>query len=75
MERESGSTRRLALIGVLALLAINAAINVILDVVGVWPGLHLALEILTAVVGMGAATALWIGWRKAERCSPSASGS
>jgi DNA-binding NarL/FixJ family response regulator len=67
MERESGSATRLALIGVLALLAINAGVNVLLDVAGVWPGLHLALEILTAVVGMVAATVLWIAWRRAER--------
>ncbi len=67
MEREHGSATRLALIGVLALLAVNAGINILLDAAGVWSGLHLALEILTAVVGMGAATVLWIGWKKAER--------
>jgi len=67
MERESGSTTRLALIGVLALLAINAGVNLVLDVAGVLPGLHRTLEILTAAVGMGAASVLWVGWRKAER--------
>jgi len=72
MERESGSATRLALIGVLALLAINAGVNMLLDAAGIWPGLHLALEILTAVVGMGAASVLWVGWRRAERSEAAA---
>lgn len=72
MEREHGSTTRLALIGVLVLLALNAGVNLVLDASGLWPGLHRALEILTAVVGMAAATALWLGWRRAERAETEA---
>lgn len=67
MEREHTANARLALIGVLALLALNAAVNLVLDAWGRWPRVHLALEILTALVGMGAAMVLWWGWRRAER--------
>ncbi len=72
MEREHSSNARLALVGVLALLALNAAVNLVLDAWGRWPRVHLALEILTALVGMGAATVLWWGWRRAERAEAGA---
>lgn len=67
MAREDTPKVRLALAGVLALLAFNAAINLLLDAWGRWPRLHLALELVTALVGMVAAAALAWGWRSAMR--------
>jgi DNA-binding NarL/FixJ family response regulator len=55
---------RVALFGVLVLLGLNAGINLTLDATGLWPRAHTSLEILTAVIGMLAAGALWWGWRR-----------
>lgn len=65
MENESGTRRRIALIAVLLLLAVNAGINLVLDAVHRWPQAHTTLEVVTALVGMLGATALWWGWRRA----------
>jgi len=67
MEHENGSVPRLALVGVLSLLGLNAVVNLILDAWGRWPHVHLALEVVTALVGMAAAAALGWGWRSAAR--------
>jgi len=67
MVEEHDSRLRLALVGALVLLACNAAVNLFLDASGRWPYLHVALEVLTTLVGMGVALALWLRWRAADR--------
>lgn len=58
---------RLALVGALTLLAASAALNLVLDASGRWPRVHVAFELVTALVGMVVATGLWWGWRSAAR--------
>lgn len=67
MERETARRLHLALGGVLALLAVNAAANLALDASGRWPRLHVGLELLTALLGMAGATLLWLGWWMSAR--------
>ncbi|HKJ03909.1 MAG TPA: helix-turn-helix transcriptional regulator [Longimicrobiales bacterium] len=63
---------RLVLVSVLLLLALNGAFNLALDASGLWPRLHIVLEILTTLVAMGAATVLWSAWRRAARADAAA---
>ncbi len=72
MAREHAPGSRLALIAVLVLLAANATMNLVLDAWGRWPRVHVAIEVLTAAVGMVAATALGWGWRRSERAEAEA---
>lgn len=67
MSWKLGKNPSLALAIVLAVLSANAVFNVALDLSGRLPRLHLALEMLTAVVGMAVASALWVGWRREAR--------
>lgn len=58
---------RWVLVAVLTLLAANGLLNLALDASGRWPGFHVALEILTTLVAMAAASVLGLGWQRAAR--------
>jgi DNA-binding CsgD family transcriptional regulator len=72
MEPETEQKMRLALVGAVALLAVNGAINLLMDRYARWHPLHVAIEVGTVVVGMAAAAALGIAWLGARRAEAGA---
>ncbi len=64
MDRDNGTALRGILAGVLALLAINGAVNLALHDPTPWPVAHTVFEFSSIVVAMGAAVFLWRGWWK-----------
>lgn len=63
---------RWILLGVLLLLGANGTVNLALDASGRWPALHVALELVTTLVGMSVAALLWLAWRTAARAEAQA---
>ena len=62
MEPETEQKMRLVLFGAVALLALNGAVNLYLDVYAAGHPLHVLFEVVTIVVGMGAAGVLGAAW-------------
>lgn len=67
MEAETEQRMRGMLFGAVALLALNGAVNLYLDVYAKGHPLHVAFEVITIVIGMGAATGLGVAWLQARR--------
>jgi DNA-binding CsgD family transcriptional regulator len=58
---------RLVLVMVLLGIAVASGVDLILDAPRDWLSFHAIYEVSIAVGGLGAATALWLGWHRAEQ--------
>jgi DNA-binding CsgD family transcriptional regulator len=67
MDPETEQRMRLALVGAVVLLALNGAVNVLMDVYAPLHPLHVPVEVATIVVGIAAAAILGVAWMGARR--------
>lgn len=66
-ESERGLRSQRALAGVLVLLAIGFAFDLLLDAPDRWRSAHVLFEVSLVIVSLGYAAWLWRGWRVASR--------
>lgn len=67
MKRDNGAVRGVVLVGVLGMLALNGAANLVLDRQGRWALAHTVFEVVSILVAMTVAAFLWLGWRHSAR--------
>lgn len=67
MEVENGRWLRPALVLALAIIAVEGLVNLALDAPLHWLSVHMLVELLTIALSLAMATALWLGWWRAER--------
>jgi DNA-binding CsgD family transcriptional regulator len=67
MGDESGYRLRLLLVVVLLAIVVGGAVDLYLDQPESWLSLHVIYEVVLIAAGLVGATALWLGWWRAER--------
>jgi DNA-binding CsgD family transcriptional regulator len=67
MEDENGQRLRLLLAAVLLVIVVGGGIDLYLDRPQQWLSLHVIYEVLLIAAALVGATALWLGWWRAER--------
>jgi DNA-binding CsgD family transcriptional regulator len=67
MDEESGSRLRLLLVVVLLTIVVGGTFDLYLDQPTEWLSLHVAYELTMIAAGLVGATALWLGWWRADR--------
>jgi DNA-binding CsgD family transcriptional regulator len=67
MDEESGYRLRLLLVVVLLAIVVGGTVDLYLDQPREWLSLHVVYEVLMIAVGLVGATALWLGWWRADR--------
>jgi DNA-binding CsgD family transcriptional regulator len=67
MDGESGNRLRLLLVVVLLAIVAGGTVDLYLDQPREWLSLHVVYELLMIAAGLVGATALWLGWWRADR--------
>jgi DNA-binding CsgD family transcriptional regulator len=67
MDTENGSRLRLLLVVVLLTIVVGGTLDLYLDQPQRWLSVHVIYELLLIAAGLVGATALWLGWWRAER--------
>lgn len=66
MDEENGTRLRLLLAGILALIVVLGAVDLVLDAPRDWLSFHVLFELGMIAAALVSATALWLGWWRAR---------